>query len=171
MSGNDHITTVSTKVSTIPPTTKRDVTNVVINVMEHKQSISASMSTPTTTVSTTISARSTRRKATRVVALRRKNGMVIQDCDVYIGRACARGGWALKQSKWHNPFSIRQCGGNAAKAVAKFEAMLKNNPKLMAEVKTLRGKVLGCWCKKPNTPSAPCHGDVLARLADETQGD
>ena len=42
------------------------------------------------------------------------------------------------------------------------------NPELFVEVAdnstllVLKGKVLGCWCKP-----GPCHGDVLARIANE----
>jgi hypothetical protein len=48
--------------------------------------------------------------------------------------------------------------------IAKFEAYLKNQPKLLAKVPTLKGKRLVCHCK----PQA-CHGDVLAGLADLNQ--
>ena len=34
------------------------------------------------------------RPRTTVVRLRRAQGVVVQDCDVYIGRACQQGGWA-----------------------------------------------------------------------------
>lgn len=89
--------------------------------------------------------------ATRVVNRR------VDRFDVYIGRP----------SKWGNPFS------HLSKSIAKFrvpfeevlpryEAWLKEQPELMAALGELRGKVLGCWCKP-----GPCHGDILARLADE----
>ncbi len=102
---------------------------------------------------------------TRVVALRRCGGRILQDCDVYIGRTCSQGGWALPQSKWHNPFSVQRCG-SVDKAVAQFRTYLLKQPALMADLGSLRGKVLGCWCKKPKTPHSACHGDVLAELAD-----
>lgn len=35
--------------------------------------------------------------------------------------------------------------------------------RILAEVKTLRGKNLACWCK----PGAPCHADVLLEIANE----
>lgn len=69
--------------------------------------------------------------------------------DVYIGRP----------SKWGNPFK-KEPGQDA---IAKYEAWIMQQPHLMAALPELRGKVLGCWCS-PN----PCHGDVLARLADGT---
>jgi len=72
--------------------------------------------------------------------------------DVYIGRP----------SKWGNPFVIGK-DGTREEVIAKYEAWLNRQPALMAALPELRGKVLGCWC----APHA-CHGDVLARLADET---
>jgi len=83
----------------------------------------------------------------------------VEPFDVYIGRP----------SKWGNPFT------HLAKSAAKFrvpfdqvlpryEAWLLEQPELMAALPELRGKVLGCWCKP-----GPCHGDVLARLADEVR--
>lgn len=77
--------------------------------------------------------------------------------DVYIGRP----------SKWGNPFTFK--AGTIAELVVpydevlpRYEAWLRTQPHLMAALGELRGKTLGCWCK-------PCHGDVLARLADEVR--
>jgi hypothetical protein len=39
------------------------------------------------------------KQETKVVKLKRKNGIIIQDCDVYIGRSCFMGGWKLQKSK------------------------------------------------------------------------
>lgn len=70
--------------------------------------------------------------------------------DVYIGRP----------SQWGNPFAIGR-DGDRATVIIKYGRWLESNPELMAQVKTLKDKTLGCWCK----PQA-CHGDILARLAD-----
>lgn len=75
--------------------------------------------------------------------------------DVYIGRP----------SEWGNPFVIGRDGDRTA-VISKYEAWIKQQPHLMQRVKSLRGKTLGCWCR----PHA-CHGDVLARLADEGDSD
>lgn len=80
--------------------------------------------------------------------------------DVYIGRP----------GPWGNPFSHQ--AGTLAKfkvatreeAIDRYEKWLRQQPRLLAQLPQLRGKVLGCWCK----PQA-CHGDVLARLADQTR--
>ena len=82
---------------------------------------------------------------TRVVHCKREK------YDVYIGRP----------SKWGNPFKLYP-GDDRAEVLARYEAWLRQQPHLMASLHELRGKVLGCWC-------APklCHGDVLAKLAEE----
>ena len=69
--------------------------------------------------------------------------------DVYIGRP----------SVWGNPFRVGR-DGTRDDVVTKYEAWLRTQPELMAQLPELRGKTLGCWCKP-----LPCHGDVLARVA------
>src|SRR4051812_34156948 len=71
--------------------------------------------------------------------------------DVYIGRP----------SQWGNPFSHKD--GTQAKfkvatielAVAKYEEWLLTQPQLLSQLKFLKGKTLGCWCKP-----GLCHGDI-----------
>lgn len=98
---------------------------------------------------------------TTVVHIQRKGGQIVQDCDVYIGRAVSRGGWNLPQSKWANPFTIAK-EGSVERAIEAYESHLLKSPELMASLGELRGKVLGCWCKP-----GPCHGDILAKWADK----
>ena len=82
----------------------------------------------------------------------------MRDGDVYIGRRNNRS--KLPESIWHNPFEIGK-DGTREEVIAKFEAYILAKPELLAQLHTLRGKRLACWCK----PKA-CHGDVLAKLAD-----
>lgn len=63
---------------------------------------------------------------------------------------------------WGNPFVIGR-DGDRAEVIAKYEKWIKTQPGLLAAIGELRGKKLYCWC----APLA-CHGDVLARLADES---
>lgn len=70
--------------------------------------------------------------------------------DVYIGRP----------SKWGNPFVMGR-DGTRAEVVAKYRAHVLRRPDLLAALKELKGKALGCWC----APQA-CHGDVLAELSE-----
>lgn len=92
---------------------------------------------------------------TRVVHCKRES------FDVYIGRP----------SPWGNPFS--HLAASAARfrvatreaSITEYERWLRARPDLVERARTeLRGRVLGCWCK----PLA-CHGDVLARVADEVE--
>lgn len=71
--------------------------------------------------------------------------------DVYIGRG----------SKWGNRHKIGK-DGTRDEVIELFRNELLMNPKLLNDVKTLKGKTLGCHCK----PEA-CHGDILAELADK----
>lgn len=79
-------------------------------------------------------------------------------CDVYIGRP----------SVWGNPFShlpvsrAEVVTETREEAIAMYEEWIKTQPDLLARLPELKGKVLGCWCKPK-----PCHGDILAKLADE----
>lgn len=70
--------------------------------------------------------------------------------DIYIGR----------DSDWGNPFIIGQ-HGTRREVIEKYKEYILSNKTLMARIHTLKGKTLGCWCKPK-----PCHGDVLAELAD-----
>jgi len=77
--------------------------------------------------------------------------------DVFIGRP----------SKWGNPFSHTGFGAirvsTREEAIHRYEQWVRSQPHLMASIKReLRGKTLGCYCKP-----LPCHGDVLARIAEE----
>ncbi len=72
--------------------------------------------------------------------------------DVYIGRPSIYG----------NPFQVGK-DGDRDEVIAKYEEWLLKRPGLLQLVRQeLKGKRLGCWC----APQA-CHGDVLARIANE----
>jgi hypothetical protein len=101
---------------------------------------------------------------TRVVKISRSGERILQGCDIYIGRACYKGGWKLPQSKWHNPYSVTPTK-SVERVVAMYETYIRRKPQLLAQIEELRGRVLGCWCK--TTPTKPCHGDVLVRLLHE----
>ena len=69
---------------------------------------------------------------------------------VYVGRP----------SQWGNPFVIGK-DGTREEVVAKYEAWVKTQPALLANLGNLAGKSLVCHC----APEA-CHADVLLRLAN-----
>jgi len=93
-------------------------------------------------------------KATRVVNLYK------EPYDVYIGRP-GKG----NPGPWGNPFSAKRDGITVEESIRKYEEYiakrLDNEPELMKQLGLLRGKTLGCFCKP-----GPCHGDVLANLAN-----
>ncbi len=98
--------------------------------------------------------------ATTVVNVRKVRG-VRPAYDIYIGRQ-ERG---FRRSKWANPFKIG-LDATRAEVIAKYRTYLLARPELLAEIGTLKGKRLGCWCKP-----AACHGDVLAELAEQEGGE
>lgn len=79
--------------------------------------------------------------------------------DVYIGRGkCPKTGiyWGFG-----NIFEIGR-DGTREDVIRKYRAWVYTQPHLLeAARRTLKGKVLGCWC----SPQA-CHGDVLAEIAN-----
>lgn len=84
---------------------------------------------------------------------------------VYIGRSFAEFGETI----WHNPFKIELgCGRKCV--LEKYEAYVRSRPHLMAQLHTLKGKTLGCWCKDKDGKGKACHGDVLVKLIEETLG-
>lgn len=95
---------------------------------------------------------------TTVVHIKRTSGLIVQDCDVYIGRAWNMGGWNLPQSKWHNPYTVKKYGDQA---LVLYENYIRKSS-LMNEIEELRDKRLGCWCAPK-----PCHGDILIKILNE----
>lgn len=73
---------------------------------------------------------------------------------VYIGRP----------SRWGNPFVIGKHGSRSEVILLYKNRLiheLQETPGLVPTLRSLRGKALGCYCAPK-----PCHGDVLAELAD-----
>ena len=74
--------------------------------------------------------------------------------DVYIGRPSIFG----------NPFRIGP-DGTRAEVIEKYRADVLDRPLLVKTIRReLRGKRLGCYCAPQ-----PCHGDVLAEIAESTE--
>ncbi len=66
---------------------------------------------------------------------------------------------------WGNPHRLRPGAGDVERAevIAAYERHLATRADLLARLPELRGRALGCWCVP-----RPCHGDVLAALANRT---
>ena len=64
-----------------------------------------------------------------------------------------------RTTKWGNPFRIGPY--TREESLAKYEEWIQDQLWLLKDIHELKDKILGCWCK----PKA-CHGDILAKLAD-----
>ena len=84
------------------------------------------------------------------------------DYDTYIGRA----GFG-EEGDFGNPFVIGK-DGDRDTVIEKFKfyfyERIKRDPVFKADVKKLKGKVLGCFCKPKR-----CHGDVIAEYLDSPE--
>lgn len=76
--------------------------------------------------------------------------------DVYIGRP----------SIWGNPFGLDKGADEAQRrrSLLEYEIHLLGSAELLTQLHTLRGRALACFCAPK-----PCHGDVLARYADDPE--
>lgn len=93
-----------------------------------------------------------KRRPTLVVCVR------VQRYDVLITRP----------TKWGNPYSHFQAEGvryivrDRVEAVRMYREWLLVQPHLMAALPEVQGRKLGCTC----ADDGPCHGHVIAELAD-----
>ncbi len=79
-----------------------------------------------------------------------------QNLYLYIGRENHHA--KEDRSIWHNPFK----SGQDEEIMASYRQYLLLDKALMGRIPELRGKLLVCWCYPK-----PCHGDILAALANE----
>ena len=98
---------------------------------------------------------------------------------VYIGRECPRARPPRKRTPWANPWNWRTLPGGRAAAVELFRRWLAGDQEAESMLppgrwprpamddirRELAGKVLACWCPA----GEPCHGHVLAEIADAGQ--
>lgn len=103
--------------------------------------------------------------ATRVRLRLRANGEIVQGWDVYVGRECTRGPYRLPRHPLHNPVSLHQCQGDAARAVEAYKARLRQRPDLLDQIPALRHQRVACFCPI----NEPCHADWLVQLANDTR--
>jgi len=80
---------------------------------------------------------------------------------VYIGRDMSVYVPGAVGSKWKYPFKLKD--HSIDEVLRLYEEHVLSRPDLMRDLPQLRGKTLACWCK-PH----PCHGDVLMKLANES---
>lgn len=93
---------------------------------------------------------------------------------IYIGRNMSVWIKGADESIWANPYTVKKCG-SVNKACLKYKKYIKKRleeePKLRKQLRKLKGKTLGCWCKtdkfeKNNKQKYECHGDVLLELIE-----
>ena len=70
--------------------------------------------------------------------------------DIYIGRG----------SKWGNPYIVG-IDGTREQCINKYTDYLLDNDDLFNDLKELKDKRLGCFCKPQS-----CHGDILKYYAE-----
>jgi hypothetical protein len=68
-----------------------------------------------------------------------------------------------RRTDWGNPY-LPGRDGDRTDVMQKYRAYLMERPDLLARLGELDGKALACWCAP-----LPCHGDVLAEAAKQTQ--
>jgi hypothetical protein len=69
-----------------------------------------------------------------------------------------------KASTWANPFKVTTEGRD--KCLELYETWVRDKIKKEGteELKKLKNKVLGCWCKPEK-----CHGDILIKILNEIE--
>lgn len=119
-------------------------------------------------------ARNRHRKQPVRVQRKRVKGWRMPADTIYVGRG----------TKWGNPFTVsdaREIGyRNPQEAAAMaYEKWLAGNSDyqpsafaaqrllILADLMKLQGVDLACWC----APGAPCHGDVLLKMANQPTAD
>jgi len=65
--------------------------------------------------------------------------------------------WVDRCTQWGNPFTV----GTRDELIEKYKVWLRSQPHLIAQLESLRGYDLVCWCAP-----MPCHADVLLELAN-----
>ena len=70
-----------------------------------------------------------------------------------------------RKTCWGNPFKVNGTSkAEQERVVSLYREWIQTQPDLLRRIGELRGRALGCWCHPK-----PCHGDVLAKLANATE--
>ena len=98
---------------------------------------------------------------TVVVRLKKIDGKVYQDCDVYIGPKMDNASWKFKESPWVNNFHYAT--SDRVKNLQLYAEHILATPDLREHLYELKGKRLGCFCENLKF----CHGTVLVSLVNK----
>ena len=83
-----------------------------------------------------------------------------EPANVYIGWDMTHFIAEAEESRWHNPFKIKDYG--STKCILLYEEYIRQTPELMQAIPGLAGSSLGCWGIKE-----ACHGQILIKLFKE----
>ena len=89
-----------------------------------------------------------------------------EDYDVYIGRGSEFGNpfTHIKDRETKAQFIVR----TREDAIRSYRQWIYDRPDLLEKIETLRGKKLGCYCKRPGAEKS-CHGDVIIEILNSRQ--
>lgn len=95
----------------------------------------------------------------------------VPEYDVYIGRRVPFHPVYKFDSKWANPFRVKEYG--LKKSLELYELYIRKKIKEQPEyLEELRGKKLGCWCVTTDEiEPTVCHGQILMKLLQENLSD
>ena len=96
------------------------------------------------------------------VNLRGRKPQQLRDGEVYIGRRQYQGGWRLADSKWANPYKMKDYAGREQQCLDDYEEYIRSNPHLCNSLRELDSMILACWCKPKR-----CHAEILIKLHNE----
>lgn len=85
--------------------------------------------------------------------------------DVYIGRDMTAKNPKYVNQGLGNTVKVRDVG-SVDTAVRMFSELLEADPALKLKALAVKGRTIGCWCKRRENYEALCHGDVIAAVAD-----
>ena len=90
---------------------------------------------------------------TRIISLRDAPAVAAARADGTLVRVDRR-------TRWGNPFRLGR-DGTRAEVIRRYADYLLTRPDLLADLPSLRGHTLACWCAP-----APCHAEVLRNFAE-----
>ena len=89
-------------------------------------------------------------------------GHVDDEVDTYIGRNC----YGFKESIFANSYKLSDY--SIKESLNNYYESIKNNDVKFHLAKMLKGKKLGCYCRRLGQESPACHGDILAAISNKT---
>jgi hypothetical protein len=90
-----------------------------------------------------------------------------------------------RTTKWGNPYkkghkltrdeaeylgAVHRENGSITRSesIRLYERYLRNNAPLLADIESLRGLTIACWCKRKSNPQR-CHGEIILKILNEME--